>query len=416
MKTKTIVHLSTSNFTGAFSAAYKIHKICQGLGYQSKFYCKYSSSSNNLDSDTYVQSKFLTIFNFFKLKLRNLLSFYLKNKQNNRSKFAFYQFSEADKNGINQKIVDKIENVDILFVHWVTNFINFYDLKKIKEKTNCKIIFTMMDMANITGGCHYSNDCIEYVNECINCPAIKNKKLPKMQLNSKKQISKFLNAEIISFSSQNYSESLKTSVYFSNHYHLTLPYNTKIFKPKLKASLNKNYNILGSAFSSLNFRKGPDIFFKVLVSLDKLIDNEKKINIFHIDLDFESKYCFKNIIFEKFDFIKSTNELMKFYNKMDLIMFTSVADAAPQMIAESLMCGVPVVSFNVGNAKNIIKNETDGYVIENFNIEDFVEKSYKSLYDKPKSWASSKQRAERASKTHSLKLFQKKLNEIIKIN
>ena len=107
---------------------------------------------------------------------------------------------------------------------------------------------------------------------------------------------------------------------------------------------------------------------------------------------------------------------MKFYNKMDLIMFTSVADAAPQMIAESLMCGVPVVSFNVGNAKNIIKNETDGYVIENFNIEDFVEKSYKSLYDKPKSWASSKQRAERASKTHSLKLFQKKLNEIIKIN
>ena len=122
MKPKVIAHLSDSNFHGAFSAAFKIHKICQNLGYHSKFYCRYSSSSNNLDSDTYVQNNFLTIFFFLKKKLRNFLGFYLKNKQNEQSKFAFYQFKEANKNGINKEIVKQIDNIDVLFVHWVTNF------------------------------------------------------------------------------------------------------------------------------------------------------------------------------------------------------------------------------------------------------------------------------------------------------
>ena len=99
---------------------------------------------------------------------------------------------------------------------------------------------------------------------------------------------------------------------------------------------------------------------------------------------------------------------------MDLIMFTSIADAAPQMMAESLMCGIPVVSFNIGDAENIIENGVDGYVIKKFDTHDFSLKSYVSLYEKPVSWATQKNRANRASKKHSLKLFKHKLDEIIK--
>ena len=415
LQTKVIAHLSDSNFNGAFSAAFKIHKTCQNLGYHSKFYCRYSSSSDNLDSDTYVQNKFLTIFIYFKKKLRNFLSFYLKNKQNEQSKFAFYQFNEANKNGINKKLVKHIDNIDILFVHWVTNFINFYDLKRIKEKTNCKIIFTMMDMANVTGGCHYSNNCLEYVNDCNNCPAITNKKLPIMQLNSKKEVSNFLNAEIISFSKQDHIHSLKSSIYFSKYHHLTLPYDSNIFRPLEKLNNKQKYfNVLGSAFTSLNLRKGPDLFFKSLKILDELVGEKKKIKVFHIDLDFESKHNFKNIVFEKFNFIKSPKDLVKFYNSMDLIMFTSVADAAPQMMTESLMCGVPVVSFNVGEAENIIENGVDGFVIKKFDTHDLSIKSYVSLYENPINWATKKSRANRASKKHSIKLFKNNLDEIIK--
>ena len=410
-----IVHLSTSNFEGAYSAAFKIHKTCQNLGYHSKFYCRYSSSSDNLDSGTYVQNKFLTIFIYYKKKLRNVLSVYLKNKQNEQSKFAFYQSNEANKNGINKKLVREIGNIDILFVHWVTNFVNFYDLKRIKEKTNCKIIFTMMDMGNVTGGCHFSNNCLEYVKDCNNCPAITNKKLPVMQLNSKKEVSILLNAEIISFSKQDYIHSLKSSVFFSKHHHLTLPYDSNIFRPLEKLNnIKKYFNVLGSAYTSLNIRKGPDLFFKSLKMLDELVGDKKKIKVFHIDLDFESRHIFKNIVFEKFNFINSSEDLVEFYNSMDLLMFTSVADAAPQMMAETLMCGVPVVSFNVGEAENIIENGVDGFVIKNFDTHDLSLKSYASLYETPVNWATKRNRANRASKKHSVELFKNKLDEIIK--
>ena len=409
-----IVHLSTSNFTGAFSAAFKIHNFCLDLGYHSIFYCKYSLNSSNVCKNTHIQSQYLSFYNQIKRRIKKYFTFLLKIKNKEITKYAFNQFNENNINGINQKLVEELDNIDILFVHWVTNYVNFYDLKKIKQKTNCKIIFTMMDMAPITGGCHYSNDCMKFSTDCNNCIAQKNN-LAKKQLKAKKEVSDFLNAEIISFSSQNYLDSLKSTVHFSKHHLLTLPYDSNIFKPLFKNQNNKEYfNVLGSAFSSLNFRKGPDLFFESLKILDKLINNKKKIKVFHIDLDFESKYVFTNVIFEKFNFINSYKDLVDFYNSMDLIMFTSIADAAPQMMAESLMCGIPVVSFNIGEAENIIENGVDGYVIKKFDTHDFSLKSYVSLYENPISWATKKNRANRASKKHSLKLFKNKLDEIIK--
>lgn len=410
-----IVHLSTSNFTGAFSAAFKIHNFCLDLGYHSIFYCKYSLNRSNVCKNTRIQSQYLSFYNQIKTRLKKYFTFLLKGKNKEITKYAFNQFNENNINGINQKLVEELDDIDILFVHWVTNYVNFYDLKKIKEKTNCKIIFTMMDMAPITGGCHYSNDCIKFSTDCNNCIAQKNNNLAKKQLKAKKEVSYLLNAEIISFSSQNYSDSLKSTVHFSKHHLFTLPYDSNIFRPLEKLNNKQKYfNILGSAFTSLNFRKGPDLFFNSLKILDELVGEKKKIKVFHIDLDFESKHVFKNIVFEKFNFINSSKDLVEFYNSMDLIVFTSVADAAPQMMAESLMCGVPVVSFNVGEAENIIENGVDGFVIKKFDIHDLSIKSYVSLYENPINWATKKSRANRASKKHSIKLFKNKLDEIIK--
>lgn len=411
-----IVHLSNSNFPGAYSAAFKIHKICQESGHDSTFYCKYSSNNNNIDSSTFVQSSFLTLFNFLKLKMRTLLAFSLKIKSE-KSKYSFYQFKESFEGGINNEIVNKIDSAEVLFVHWVTNFVNFYDIKKIQDRTNCKVIFTLMDMAHLTGGCHYSNSCNNFKKNCNKCPALNYSSfLPEKQLNSKRQVSLSLNAEIISFSSQNYIDAKESKVFFKKIHKLSLPSNSDIFKT-ISVFQNKDvkyFNILGSAFTLLNKRKGPDYFFKTLVLLDNLLDNKQiKLRVFHIDLDFESKHNFKNIIFEKFTFLSNQIKLSELYNKMDLIIFTSIADAAPQMIAEALMCGTPVISFNVGNSKSIIENGIDGYVVKMFDVKSLSHKAYLSLFSTPSNWASRNQRSKRAALIHSEIVFKKKFNLII---
>ena len=61
-----------------------------------------------------------------------------------------------------------------------------------------------------------------------------------------------------------------------------------------------------------------------------------------------------------------------------------------------------------------VENGVDGFVIKKFDTHDLSLKSYASLYENPVNWATKKNRANRASKKHSSKLFNYKLDEIIK--
>jgi hypothetical protein len=51
----------------------------------------------------------------------------------------------------------------------VSGFINSVDVMNIQKITKCKVIYTMMDMAPITGGCHYSHSCDGFKFNCQNC-------------------------------------------------------------------------------------------------------------------------------------------------------------------------------------------------------------------------------------------------------
>lgn len=423
MKPIKIIHLSTSNKGGAFTAAYNLHKICIKYGYNSDFYCKYSSEFSHVVKfdNVLIQSNFYSIFHRIKIFLRDnfpfLISNYFKgNKSKILDKYSFYQFSETRKTGINLSLVKSITDVDVLLVHWVTGFVNYYDFYNIWRKFNCKVIFTMMDMAPITGGCHYSNECLKFHQTCSNCPALEGQlNIAENQLNIKVILSKLIKPSILTFSLQNLQDAKNSAVYFDNYYYLNLPYDKHLFNPQSKSVKNTNvYNVLGSAFTSFNSRKGPQYFLETLIQLDRLLSRDVVIKVFHINLDFESQYKFDHIIFEKFNFINEPNELAKFYSQMDLLVFTSIADAAPMMMAECLLCGIPVVSFDTGNARHIIKNGVDGFVVPLYDSKSLAEASYSSLFEKPSNWATPLERHKRIAKIHDNEKFETEFINILK--
>ena len=51
-------------------------------------------------------------------------------------------------------------------------FLTFKNLFEINQKTKAPIALYMMDMATVTGGCHYAWDCKGYLNNCGSCPGI----------------------------------------------------------------------------------------------------------------------------------------------------------------------------------------------------------------------------------------------------
>jgi glycosyltransferase involved in cell wall biosynthesis len=56
-------------------------------------------------------------------------------------------------------------------------------------------------------------------------------------------------------------------------------------------------------------------------------------------------------------------DLINFYNSSDLLLLVSDFEGMPICILESLICGLPVVSTDVGEVKNIVKNGYSGEVV-----------------------------------------------------
>jgi glycosyltransferase involved in cell wall biosynthesis len=93
-----------------------------------------------------------------------------------------------------------------------------------------------------------------------------------------------------------------------------------------------------------------------------------------LDKSVFSDYKLVNIEFEEFKFCTNPNDLAAIYRKADIFLCTSVQDAAPMMLAEALMCGLPTISFDTATAKQFIEDNIDGYVIDQYDTVGFAKK------------------------------------------
>jgi glycosyltransferase involved in cell wall biosynthesis len=66
-----------------------------------------------------------------------------------------------------------------------------------------------------------------------------------------------------------------------------------------------------------------------------------------------------------------------------LFVLTSSTEGLPRTVIEAMACGIPSVASNVGDITDLIKNNVNGFVVDDFNsIEDFAEKIIILLTDK----------------------------------
>lgn len=54
------------------------------------------------------------------------------------------------------------------------------------------------------------------------------------------------------------------------------------------------------------------------------------------------------------------------YNAADVFVAPSIQENLANTVLESLSCGTPVVAFDIGGMKDMIKNEYNGYLAEPF--------------------------------------------------
>ena len=83
-------------------------------------------------------------------------------------------------------------------------------------------------------------------------------------------------------------------------------------------------------------------------------------------------------------FAKTYNEIADFYNALDLYIVSSREEGGPKAIVESMASGVPIISTNVGMARDFIFDRKNGGLVNSFEPEDIAQKSLEiiNLYDK----------------------------------
>ena len=70
--------------------------------------------------------------------------------------------------------------------------------------------------------------------------------------------------------------------------------------------------------------------------------------------------------------INDKRTLAKYYAAADVLLFTSIAETFPLVTLESMACGLPVVSFDVGGVKEAIQNNENGYIAKYKDVGDLI--------------------------------------------
>jgi glycosyltransferase involved in cell wall biosynthesis len=286
--------------------------------------------------------------------------------------------------GSNIAQMEECKNADYIYIHWALN--GFLNLKSFEQlaKLNKPVIIVMHDMWPITGGCHYSFECENYLKECGNCPMfIKSQKNDFSQKGFDRKFkfySKYNNLFFVSPSKWLYNCAKKAMLTKEKPiFYIPNILDNTIFKPINKTHAKQILNIDPTetviAFGAVSVdssRKGWAYLQKAM----EILHGQKELKNISVLIFGNGNQKIADAMPFKIrfmGFLRDEYSTSLVYNAADVFIVPSVADNQPTTVQESLSCGTPVVGFEVGGIPDMIKHKENGYIAKYKDAEDIAE-------------------------------------------
>lgn len=385
-----ILHINTYSTSGACIAATRFHLQMLEIGIESKMLFLHKMGYDVSQSFEYKKSEEIpnTFLNRQKLRFLKLL---FPNKKTLRQKnelkllnrikgFEMFSFATTEVDITTQSIY---KEADIIHFHWTGTILDF----SFFQKNTKPVVWTLHDMNPFTGGCHYSNGCEKYKTNCAECPQLEgtsNKNNAAIDLQYK--IEKLRNKLVFVISPSKWllSCALQSSIFRNmTGKQIFNCVDFSVFTPQDKTfcrqifSMPANIKILLFVSDSLeNNRKGFDLLINALKQCKSqeihlcAIGKKPQSFEFDIDISFLGK-------------IKDEKLLSLVYSLADVFVMPSREDNLPNVMIESLACGVPVISFPIGGMVDVVKTGFNGILTKDVSsqslalaIDDFVSNKY----------------------------------------
>ncbi len=267
---------------------------------------------------------------------------------------------------------------DAIIAHWISGFADGGTLRELSARTGAPALWYLLDMAPLTGGCHYSFGCEGYRAACGQCPQLAAGRgegdLSRRQWRDK--AAALAPAEITGVAASSWLRArLDQSSVFRHKRHETILLGVDVhtFRRGSAADARRRLGlpddrlvVFFGASSLHEERKGIRQLLEALHLLHGMLGTAdpalrdrilvvtagKAANAAEIDIPFEHRHI---------GFLEGDAQLVLAYQAADLFVNPSVEDAGPMMINEALLCGTPVVSFEMGVAADLVHTGETGY-------------------------------------------------------
>lgn len=273
------------------------------------------------------------------------------------------------------------KEADILNFHNLHGgYFNYLALPKITEKKPA--IFTLHDMWSFTGHCIYSDDCDRWQTGCGKCPYLDT--YPSIRRDSthlewslKRKIYANSNLVIVTLSKWLTDLAQKSILNTLPIHHIPNGIDTATYQPLdpdlcrsvLNIPTGKKVLMFG-AQSLSDPRKGGDLLIQALKKLPESLKADTVLLTFGGGNIKAPEVLGMKII--DLGYISSDRLKVIAYSAADLFIFPTRADNLPLVLQESMACGTPMISFEVGGVPDLVRPMITGYLANPENIKDMA--------------------------------------------
>ena len=259
----------------------------------------------------------------------------------------------------------------------------------IYRKYQVPLLITCMDMLHFTGGCYFFGDCDRFSVGCGKCLVLdsddENDQTHINFMCKKDVYPKIQYAILCNLHQKKFA--LKCKLFnpeniFTNSIIIDedkfIPNDETICRNHFGIPSDKKFVILSRYEKGLDRSKGYDHLVNIVNTFAAKVTKEELnssilVLIGSKDEQFSSQFKMDSLCLGRLDL----NNLIKSYSAASVFISTSIDDAGPSMVNQSMMCGTPVVTFSIGTALEVTRKGENGYMAENFNDNDFVDNLFK---------------------------------------
>jgi glycosyltransferase involved in cell wall biosynthesis len=278
-------------------------------------------------------------------------------------------------------VIDPFEP-DIVHLHWCqSNFVP----TSVLPHLDYPMIWTFHDMWAFTGGCHYTDGCDHYLQQCGRCPILQSNTvndvshwLWKQKRSAYRRLQKSLH--VVCPSNWMAEVARKAPLLEGIPVHvIPNPISAQTFQPidkktarRLLGLPEKGRLLLMGATSKGDRRKGFDLLDQALHQYAELPDAEPLGLVTLGTRNSTVVSPAKGLTTWNIGFLQDEVSLCALYNAVDVVALPSREENLSNMLSEALCCGIPCLAFAIGGNGDLITHQVNGYLAQPGNTADMA--------------------------------------------